>query len=324
MTERMPSGVNPKWLEKRDKGTYFSDTKSIVDTHGENNIGELEFYAQHGTAKPNQFSHLGKKVPGAKSWEEGLAIDLKKYSTYRTWEFESQGIKNGRFDGVLADRTFSARALGQMIQFVIHWKFFSRHGRYFQNLNLPDFSYVAFGMALGRETEAVRLAKLSLMAYRKGYYRQAGRYPITHLMMRIMADYLQQAPHMPTGEGANPPICDGLFKLWRAPDEERLVPLCNAVLDLHTDEAIIKEQEELEFAVQWSFTPVEILLLFKLRESMELKNPTLNHPLMSPPLGVFPHNPERETDGLIGRVRDRMAQDGFDEEAIFKECYGSP
>ena len=67
----------------------------------------------------------------------------------------------------------------------------------------------------------------------------------------------------------------------------------------------------------WARTPIEILLLFKLRQLIGLQNPVLDHPLMNSPLGVLPSEVVFEPDDIIRRVRDRMREDGYDEMEIY-------
>jgi hypothetical protein len=66
----------------------------------------------------------------------------------------------------------------------------------------------------------------------------------------------------------------------------------------------------------WSRLPVEILLLFKLRQKLGLSNPALDHPLMNTPLGSLPDEVPYAPDDLIARVLARMSRDHYDEESI--------
>jgi len=64
------------------------------------------------------------------------------------------------------------------------------------------------------------------------------------------------------------------------------------------------------------YIPIEILLLFKLRQFLGLQNPALEHPIMNPPFDILPANVAFEPDDLIRRVRERMIQDGYDEAQV--------
>jgi hypothetical protein len=147
-------------------------------------------------------------------------------------------------------------------------------------------------------------------------------------MVRILADYLGESPRPLTGEPLAEPITNALFDLWREPDPDALVSVCLAACDFHTQRCRISgDFDFFEFSNSfWNRTPIEILLLFKLRQLLGLQNPKIDHPIMNTPLGKLPeqvvsfseiaNGPEGEND-LLCRVRRRMMQDGFDEEEVY-------
>jgi hypothetical protein len=224
----------------------------------------------------------------------------------------------------LAQSSFSAFYLSQLIRLFIHFKFSSRfNGRALQLLEMNEIAYSALGFVVGRVDEASRVARLQLLAYRREFYRDSFSYPIFHFMMRIIADYLQEPPHILQGESIDEPVFNELFSLWCMPNADAIAQTCLAALDLHTDRSIYSSVVDYEFDVSWGHTPIEILLMFKLRELQGLANPKLDHPLMNSPLGVLPRLEAVTHDNLIDDVRTRMQVEGFNEVDIFEECFAS-
>ncbi|NHZ63443.1 hypothetical protein [Massilia genomosp. 1] len=110
---------------------------------------------------------------------------------------------------------------------------------------------------------------------------------------------------------------NALFDAWRTPDPASLVDLCIAVCDIHTLRSLPYGRGEFlyEFS-EMQRVPIEILLMFKLRQMLGLDNPVIDHPLMSTALGALPQEVAFAPDELITRVRARMVSEGFDEAAI--------
>ena len=104
-----------------------------------------------------------------------------------------------------------------------------------------------------------------------------------------------------------------------------LVPACLAVCDVHTRLCEVAcDTQATEFNNgEFSRTPIEILMIFKLRQRLGLHNPVIDHPLMQSPLGLLPDEVRFESiaagpDDLIYRVRAKMMEDEYDEEAIVR------
>lgn len=66
-------------------------------------------------------------------------------------------------------------------------------------------------------------------------------------------------------------------------------------------------------------TPLEILLICKLREELGLPNPKLDHPLMNTPLGQLPKEVPFAMDEVITAVMKRARAEGFDEKKVLSE-----
>jgi len=246
----------------------------------------------------------------------------------RAWELEISGVGGAPFDTALATRSFAAIYTTQMIDLQLHAKSPLRFpGRTLHWMSFPELAYTALGVVIGCKERAFRLARMQLAAYRKGFYDEhRDNYPAFHFLLRILADYLGEPPLMLRGEALTNPIYNALTVAWRDPDAEALIPILLVACDEHTQRCRGRAPYGIFFDFSyWSRTPIEILLLFKLRQLSGLPNPQLDHPLMTKPLGVLPPEVAFEPDDLIKRVRARMMQDGFDEDAIFAEvCRESP
>jgi hypothetical protein len=313
-------GVNKKWLKcwkaDRRNGNGWRDEYDSLTTQ------ELEHYAQHGVSQTRLLTKpLDRVNPPYRIWEEGnLGRSLSMYGALRLFELEMKGMAGEPFDSALAVRAFAAIRIQQMIEpYSSHMKPMRLGGGAGVQMDLTFVPFTALGVVIGCKSEVFKLARLQIVAYRKGRYRYRVFYPIFHFILRILADYLEEPQITLIGEPLTEPIFNALFDLWREPDAGALVDVCLAACDFHTQRcAVEKDGDWHEFTSWlWSRTPIEILLLFKLRQLIGLPNPQLDHPLMNTPLGKLPEKEVTcEPDDLIRRVRERMMQDGFDEEEI--------
>lgn len=316
-------GINPKW-ERRWKTTKRNgkDWMASADT---SNIQKLEEYIQTGAIR-NPFDKEGRSRPEVnppfEKWEVSYLDNcLTTYSHMRAFEFELKGM-DGVWDGNLATRAFAASYTAQMRELYLHHQFPNRFdGRIQHMLSMDDLAFTALGIVLGCKEEAFRLARMQLVAYKAGYFSGGKKYyPIFTFILRIFADYLDEPPLELDGEPLVEPVMQALFDVWRAPEPEALIDVCLAACDYHTwrcSNGNAKNFYEFE-SFNWTQIPIEILLLFKLRQLLGLQNPELDHPLMNTALGKLPEEMPFQPDDLISRVRARMQQDGYDEDRIYK------
>ena len=180
--------------------------------------------------------------------------------------------------------------------------------------------YAAMGVVLGFREHALRMARLHLLAHRLEMFQCPQYYPAAQTILRIFADYFGEPEITLKGEALSHPIYNALAKHWRHSDAEALVPVLLAVCDEHTRRNVRGKPYgyEHDFAY-FARTPVEILVVFKLRQELGLTNPKLDHLLMKPPLGVLPKEVLFEFDELLAPMERRMRQDGFDEEGILAD-----
>jgi hypothetical protein len=134
-------------------------------------------------------------------------------------------------------------------------------------------------------------------------------------MLRLFADWRGDAKHDWPAFACAQPLYEELLAMWRESDPEALKPWLLAACDHHTQEA--KGEESLSDCGQFARTPLEILLVLRLRELIGLSNPVLDHPLMEAPFDRFPEPPPVYVpDALMLGTLERVRQDWphFDEE----------
>ena len=310
-------GVDPRWLN-----SWKADRRNNLDACGEfvpKNIQELEHYAQHGTLLDHPEVRFADVEPPVMIWESiYFQISLQGRGTLCLLMLEIESMDGRPIDSQVALQAFSAIYTHQMVVLyeckMLPIRF---QGNMSQELHSTELPFTALGLVIGCKEQAFKLARMQIAAYRRGYYCDKEHFPIFSFILRILADYLDEAPLVLEGKPLEDPIFNGLFNLWRTEDPDALVDVCLAACDFHTRRC----KGDFEFHNgEWTRTPIEILLLFKLRQLLGLRNPQLDHPLMNTPLGVLPEEVTFELDDLMKRVRVRMTQDGYDEELIYAEC----
>ena len=311
-------GVDPRWLK-----SWKAERRANLErcrVRDPEVVHELEHYALHGTLFDNPDERFADLEPPVMLWE---SIDFQRSTAVRGYlsllTLEIEGMDGRPFDSQAALRAFSAIYTHQMVVLFRGNMLPIRFKKDVpQDLQLTEVPYTALGVVIGCKEQAFRLARMQIAAYQKGYYYDKGEYPIFVFMLRILADYLGEPPLVLEGEPLAEPIFNALFKLWRTEDPNALVDICLAACDYHTRRC----RGYFEFYDgAWTRTPIEILLLFKLRQLLGLQNPQLDHPLMNSPLGVLPEEVAFEPDDLMKRVHARMAQNRYDEEFIYAQCY---
>lgn len=258
-------------------------------------------------------------TPIRQYWEEYLDSKLLSYRKVKQRDFELATFDSGIWDRESAYAALHAQKLASLIQFHIAGLFPTRYpGRTLKTLWPEQIADAALAIVIGAEREGFDLARLYLTAYRKGWVESPDFFALYIFMFRLFADHLGQPPLELVGEPSREPFTNALFDQWRAPDPTVLAPLCLAVCDFHTHRCKPDKGDVFhEFTEgSWVLCPIEILLLFKLRELNGLPNPELDHPLMSSALGRLPLSGSWAIDPLLGRVEQRLIADGFDENRI--------
>lgn len=313
-------GIHPNWLTiwNQDRA-FFLD---LFNEGEDKSVRELENFVLHGnTLITSPISHLSGDFL-VKKWENGFIFSyLGAHARRQLAKFEIKSIDENIWASTTARHLFSTMYTEQMGSLSWHAQFPSiSNGRVLKALTVRSVICTAFGVVLGC-AEAFKLARMQLAAHRKEYYWDENDYPVFHFMFRILADFLGEPAPRAGGDAWCEPVFNSLYDAWRNPDPFDLTELCLAACDIHTFRSLPgpRHHHSYEFA-DLRRTPIEILLLFKLRQRLGLENPVLDHPLMATALGELPNEVAFEADDLVTRVRARMMQDGYDEDAIFDVC----
>jgi hypothetical protein len=262
-------------------------------------IKGLEFYIKHG------YMSFSDKPTFSYAQFRDLCIKLPQYTDVRLVELEIRGIKDAYFDHEWAVHTYAAYHLSASVNL------------YTKDVRaLPQ--NVALGIVLGCGEPAFQLARatirrdcaflLSLSKSQDALIERVNVRPVESFIQMLIANYLDE-PLFPEGVFLEDPILVELLKCWRDPDPEKIKAACLAICDYHTYGESFNPDTYIYF-------PIEILLLFKLRQQLGLENPQLDHPIMNTPLGKLPQETSLQFDDLFSRVRSRMRRDGFDETVV--------
>jgi len=129
------------------------------------------------------------------------------------------------------------------------------------------------------------------------------------IMTRYVAADIVRLNRWPSW-GGDVPVYSGILKRWRDPNPQVLMPWLLAACDRHTQESRCDaEKNAHDFGDQsLTRTPIEILMIFRLRQLMGLANPVVDHPLMESPFDCLPETqppfvPDELMQGTLKRAR---------------------
>jgi len=280
----------------------------------------LDVFAK--TGKCHEPGWQPEREPRFEEWELHLDTDLEVYAEAAVLQVMDNAIREGVFDTASAVRAFASMYTVDMIAARRHALSRQRIGRDMQNMSPSHLPYTALGVIIGCRAEALRLARLQLALYRKGCYHSADAYPIYFFVLRLMADFLGEEPIALQGESAEEPVHHKLFSCWRGAAEDLIAPSM-AACDFHLRRCLPSKTSVHEFD-KGGFVrlPISVLLIFKLRQWLGLKNPRVPHSLMLDIFSDLPNETRFEAvasgpDDLTHRLRTRLATDGYDEDRIF-------
>lgn len=312
-------GIDPKW-EKMWKMHW----RLIEDMRRNESSGyrsELLHFASRGTTILQPLFPLEPTDPPRQAWESSfLRSTLSTCAKVTLGWFEISSIKQKRWASSIGVHAFAVSYTEQMMYMDHHAKFELRHAdRTLQALPPESVLMTALGLVLGCKEQALTLARMQLTAHRRGFFSHADQLPVCHFMFRLLADFLGEPAPQGSADAVSEPLLDALFAAWRTPDPALLAPLCLAACDIHTARCRPQSRSQLYFDFgELKRTPIEILLLFKLRQALGLDNPVIEHPMMDTALGKLPEEVPFEPDSLLTAVRARMMAEGYDEQAIIE------
>jgi hypothetical protein len=286
-------GVSPRWLRewnKFSKLAHKTEFKNLRQYY----VDRLMAYVTDGFPEP------GKSYTFYRAGE-----DLGRYAFCKITMIEEHTIQLGHHDGGAWMPVFAGGYFSVIMEV----------GSFKQPGSAPEMwpiNYLdaAMGMVIGCKKEALGMAQALIYAHRFAKSEKRGLYPASQCVLQIFASFLGEAPLKLEGQAESNTVYKALAAHWRHPDAETLTPLLLAVCDEHTHRNAFGYDLDFE---QFARTPVEILLVFKLRETLGLPNPKLDHPLMNTPLGQLPQEVPFATDEVITALINRARVEGFDE-----------
>ena len=304
-------GVGPGWLRAWKKNVAES-TKLVESIYGSYSADQLKKYAAEGFLRRDDHS------PPTRGWQIDLPDHFNTYVIWRTCLVEDEALKSNAFPATHWRSLFAATYLQSFSTFCGAPQF--QEDKQWAIEKYPIVYYAAMGMVMGFREQALLMARLHVLAHRLKMFSDTEYYPAAQTILRIFADYFGEPELKLKGEALTHPIYNALAKHWRHLEAEPLVLVLLAVCDEHTRRNVSRKPygDECDFDY-FARTPVEILLVFKLRQELGLANPQFDHPLMNTPLGVLPKEVPFEFDELLAPVVKRMRQDGFDEEGILAD-----
>jgi hypothetical protein len=149
-------------------------------------------------------------------------------------------------------------------------------------------------------------------------------------VLRLFADWRGDGlSHTWPSWGSDVPIYSGILERWRDPNPQVLTPWLLAACDRHTHESLGDTEENAhDFGDdRLTRTPIEILMIFRLRQLMGLTNPVVDHPLMEPPFDCLPETqppfvPDELMQGTLKRAREDWPQ--FDQVTSIEAVMAKP
>jgi hypothetical protein len=319
-------GVDPKWKSRWKDASMDGELASREKIVAYSNPKEINAYIETGVFSEDAKSVLDYSgfVPPRLPWENSyLKIYMWQYSNMHRSRFEAKGTA-GENCWPIAAKAFLYSSLSSLSDLYIHALYPVRHGRVFKMLSHDEICYMALGFVLGQERQASTLARLLGVAWNKQNFIYQSELAVAHFMLRIACDWLEEPTLSSVRTTLGSDVFEELFRVWRTADAEALAPLVVAACDIHTHRCKPAKAPDQCYEFDngnWTRTPIEILLLYRLREKLGLSNPIVDHPLMNTPLGKLPPPTIYEPDELLTRVIARMKHDGFDEQRVFDICY---
>jgi hypothetical protein len=314
-----PLGVYDKW----DGG--LKKHISYLSKYLKNNDPErLEEFCITGDVARFTSSEMPDVEPPFQQWEHiYVKTKLHWWSTCFVRQQELGCLRDGVYDFCFSANAFAYRYFSSLIEMHMHSLFIKRFGRAGGlPLDMQAVPYLSLGIIMGFQPQSFNFTRLLIRAFHNKWFIYQ-EYPIFCFMLRILADYLDE-PHLElTGNAAKEMLFHELFDKWRSSDPQAISKLCLAACDYHTHQCKPDSGNKWhEFNNgEWVRWPIEINLLFKLRQLLGLENPELDHPLMNSRLGQLPEEQPFEFDEVLVRVITRMKQQGFDEQAVFERIY---
>ncbi|WP_332879519.1 hypothetical protein [Massilia sp. S19_KUP03_FR1] len=290
---------------------HLKNKKEWYDASIEPTREELDQYALTGT-----LSAPDEDWSKYKRWERDLSFQVEMYGLLNAFKLEAAAVIEGVFDVRTAEEVYAAIRLQELISLYVHIRSPERVGRQLSRMDIQIIPAVALGVIIG-DSSALPLMRLLTVACKRGWYSLDDRYPIFVFVLLMAADFLQESfPKELALLLSNSPL-GNLLSSWNNPDPAVLVDLCVATCNFHTTRC--RDNVDMEFSGGiWRYTPIEMMLLMRLRSLRGLAIPQFEHSIWIAPFANFVFSELPMESEFMRRFEQRMRTDGFDEEFITK------
>ncbi|WP_285411113.1 hypothetical protein [Variovorax sp. efr-133-TYG-130] len=207
--------------------------------------------------------------------------------------------------------------LASLRDFLNESEFPARHGRKLGMFGIWNAGWLGLAAGLGVMEVTARFAPLLIRAAHQEYFRlDAKSRGMQHWILRLWCRV--HGLSYPNTGYPHYDVAEGILEMWDTQDLEMLgawlVQLCN----LHTRLAV--HRENMDFANSFSHFPIEVLMLFRLREQAGLANPTVDHPIMKFPWScLWPIKPAEPDELLAGVYRRLEADEGVTVAGLYRQ-----
>jgi hypothetical protein len=302
LNELEETGVAPQWKSRRsvveDLRTYTQSTmtraiayNARTDEKNKNNVPESSSYRLKGGIR--QMDAMAAALEGGESWNQTLAESISYL--------------------MLSDR----------LLYFWHCQYDVLFPLMKGQLRLMDWvsmtNSMAFSLILGWSQQASYQGYLTYASLNQRY-QLALSYDEHHrrahaFMLRLFASWRgNDVDHFWPDWGHDVAIYEEILERWREKDPQALKPWLLAACDRHTHQSHYdSESHQFDFGdYRVTRTPIEILMVMRLRELEGLRLPVIEHPIMEAPFDnlpepqpVFP--PDELMQGTLKRAKEDWA-----------------
>jgi len=288
-------GVNPRWPSRETVIRWIHETtpwtmdqavayNARADTKNIRNTLPTSSYSPVGYRKSaNAFALAMKGEPWEAEMSEALGYQLFGDQLYFFWHRQFRILFPER-ERPLRMMNWEAMTEAMATAFILGWVTVGTYQGYLVHAALN----CAYQLEISYESK-----------HRRGHA----------FMLRLFASWCGNVNHAWPPFAQEEPIYEGILERWREPNPEALKPWLIAACDRHTYEALPDTEDDFHDFSRLVHVPLEILLLFRLRELIGLVNPVLEHPLMDSPFNKLPkpappYVPDELMRGTLARVRE--------------------
>lgn len=299
--------INPKWVSgiKRTIAQFKKNS-----SHGMASVQFLESYVCN--ENPDMGDYENSTYP-ISPWEIHLCAHLRTVSLAFLYKAEAMLFEGDK--SVIQDAHLGFQIAMYSVYCEVERlrRYPIRFGRQPElRAQMASVAFIGVGMWLGKTQEALNLARLLNKSCENNWFIHS-QYPIFKFMLNLTNSYLKQGLQ---NENSLYPLDtphNELLAYWSTSDLDLLSELVISACNFHTHQnQTNKPKKWFEFSNgSFSTWPVEINLLFRLREISGLTNPIIDHPIMNTALGQNLDKLDPLQDELLEKIIHKLESEGF-------------